>query len=81
MRLPKFLAAILALAASALAAPAGASTFEPTAPLPFELVNLRMTVDSCAFNPSTFVVVTTTSAIQVLLPSYQYSRSAAPLPR
>ena len=65
MRLPKSVAAIVALATSALAGSAGASTFVPAAPLPFELVNLRMTVDSCAFNPDTVFVVNTGAAIQV----------------
>jgi len=66
MSFVKSLAAGLALAASLLAPQAGAtSTFSPTAPLPFELVNLRTTVDSCAFNPETVQVVRTATAIQV----------------
>lgn len=59
-------AASFALAA-AWAAPAGASTFSPSAPLPFELVNLRMTVDSCAFNPASVFVAQSGGAIQVRL--------------
>lgn len=60
-------AATFALAASALGLPAAASTFSPTAPLPFELVNLRMTVDSCAFDPATVFVINTGTTIQVRL--------------
>jgi hypothetical protein len=67
MRSLKFAAAIFALAASWFAVPATASTFSPAAPLPFELVNLRMTVDSCAFDPSTVFVIDTGTAIQVRL--------------
>lgn len=61
----KLAAATFALAASALAVPAAASRFSPTAPLPFELVNLRTTVDSCAFNPATVFVLNTGPTIQV----------------
>jgi hypothetical protein len=67
MRSLKFAAAICALAASVFSVPAAASTFLPAAPLPFELVNLRMTVDSCAFDPSTVFVINTGAAIQVRL--------------
>jgi hypothetical protein len=67
MRSLKFAAAICALAASLVSVPAAASTFSPAAPLPFELVNLRMTVDSCAFDPSTVFVVNTGTSIQVRL--------------
>ncbi|QJR11331.1 hypothetical protein DSM104443_02406 [Usitatibacter rugosus] len=66
MSFVKSLAAGMAVAASLIAPQAGAaSTFFPTAPLPFELVNLRTTVDSCAFNPDTVQVVNTGTAIQV----------------
>jgi len=67
MSLVKSIAAGVALVASVLApqANAAASTFVPAAPLPFELVAVRVTVDSCAFNPDTVHVVNTGSAIQV----------------
>lgn len=66
MSLVKSVAAGVALAASVLAPQANAaSTFVPAAPLPFELVNLRATVDSCAFNPDTVHVVNTGTVIQV----------------
>ena len=67
MRSLKFAAAICALAASLLSVPAAASTLSPAAPLPFELVNLRMTVDSCAFDPASVFVINNGTAIQVRL--------------
>ena len=44
---------LLALAAFAAPLPALASEIVPAQPIAFELVNLRMTVDSCTFEPST----------------------------
>lgn len=78
MRFLKHAAAICALAASVSSIPAAASTFSPAAPLPFELVNLRMTVDSCAFDPSTVFVVNTGSAIQVRLRDRQCFAAGTP---
>lgn len=43
----------LAIALAALAFSAGASRIEPPEPIAFEAVNLRMTVDGCAFVPET----------------------------
>lgn len=66
MSFARLFAAAFTLAAVAFAPQAGAaSRFAPAAPLPFELVNLRATVDSCAFNPETVNVVNTGTAIQV----------------
>lgn len=42
-----------------------ASAIVPAEPVPFEAVNLRMTVDSCAFAPETVQVATGASAIEV----------------
>lgn len=44
---------VVALASALAALPAAASRIVPAEPTAFELVNLRMTVDSCAFVPST----------------------------
>src|SRR5262245_51839476 len=74
----KSAAASFALAASAFAATAAESTFAPTFPLPFELVNLRMTVDSCAFNPSSVFVAQAGSAIQVRMHDNQCFAPGAP---
>lgn len=63
MQSRKSSAAALAFAASAFSA--AASTFVPAVPMPFETVNLRLTVDSCAFDPSTVSVTTTSRGIEV----------------
>lgn len=44
---------LLAAAAAVAALPSAASTIVPAAPVAFEPVNLRMTVDSCTFVPTT----------------------------
>jgi hypothetical protein len=52
----RFALAAATLALAALPADA-ASTLEPAQPSAFDLVNLRMTVDSCTFNPATVAVM------------------------
>src|SRR3954470_16338549 len=57
----------LAAATFALAAlpPAFASTIQPAQPSAFDPVNLRMTVDSCAFSPSTVQVTAAGDTLKV----------------
>lgn len=74
----KSLAPTLALVAAVFALPASASTIVPAVPLPFELVNLRMTVDSCAFNPSTVFVTTTAAGIEVRMRENQCFAAGTP---
>ena len=67
----KSLATSLALVGAVLAQSvaeatiSGPSVVVPTSPLPFEVVNLRITVDSCAFSPPHVDVVTVVNSIQV----------------
>jgi len=80
MRFLRSAAATFALAASVFALPAAtASRFSPAAPLPFELVNLRTTVDSCAFNPATVFVANTGTAIQVRMRDNQCFAPGTPV--
>jgi hypothetical protein len=79
MGFTKSSAASFALAAAALAQPALASTVVPPAPRPFELVNLRMSVDSCAFDPATVSVANTGSSIQVRLIDRQCFAAGTPV--
>ncbi len=73
------LAITLALAGALMAQPVtAASTVVPASPLPFEGVNLRMTVDSCEFSARDVVVTTTASAIQVLRRDYACSPPGQP---
>jgi len=69
---------VMAAATFALAAalPAiAASSIVPAQPAAFELVNLRMTVDSCAFNPST---VRVRSAMNILTVTQQLNACLLP---
>ena len=68
----KSLATTLALASALLAPLAaeadsimGPSAIVPASPVPFEVVNLRMRVDSCAFTPALVSVQTVANVIQV----------------
>ena len=68
----KSLATALALAGAVLAQSVaeatsikGPSVVVPASPLLFEVVNLRLTVDSCAFSPPDVDVITVANAIQV----------------
>src|SRR5688572_13440285 len=56
-----------AAAAFALAAlpAAHAATIQPTQPSAFDPVNLRLTVDSCAFNPATVQVIAAGGVLKV----------------
>jgi len=56
---------LLALAASLALVPAFASEIVPAEPIAFEPVNLRMTVDGCAFVPSTVRVSASGNTLQV----------------
>ena len=62
-----FFAATLFAAALLPATSGAASQVVPAAPLPFEGVNLRMTVDDCVFDPSTVFVTTVPAGIEVRL--------------
>ena len=70
----KSFAIALALGGTLLGQPAaeassivGPSVVVPASPVPFEVVNLRMTVDGCAFTPADVVVQTVANVIQVLV--------------
>jgi hypothetical protein len=62
MRIPAFLAA---LAAALATLPAAASSIVPAQPIAFQPVNLRMTVDGCAFVPETVRVRAVANVLQV----------------
>ena len=55
----------LALASALLAISAAAARIEPPEPIAFEAVNLRMTVDGCAFVPETVRVRATGNVLRV----------------
>ena len=57
--------ALLAQSAAEASSIAGASVVVPPAPMPFEVVNLRLRVDSCAFDPPNVDVKTVANVIQV----------------
>jgi hypothetical protein len=57
--------ALLALALAAATLSASAAQIVPAEPIAFELVNLRMVTDSCAFVPSTVRVRAVGSTLQV----------------
>jgi hypothetical protein len=59
------LGAVLAQSVAEAASVRAPFVVVPTSPLPFEVVSLRMTVDSCEFSPSDVVVQTVANAIQV----------------
>lgn len=55
----------LALATAVVALAAGAASIEPAQPIAFEPVNLRLTVDGCAFVPETVRVNATGNVLNV----------------
>ena len=55
----------LALAGAFLASSAGAARIDPAEPIAFEAVNLRMTVDGCAFVPETVRVHASGNVLKV----------------
>jgi hypothetical protein len=65
----RFAAAPFALAATLAAGTAAASQVSPASPLPFEPVNIQMSVDSCVFNAATVNVVNTAEGIEVRMRS------------
>lgn len=60
MKIPAF-----AFMAALAAPPVAAATLEPAQPIAFEPVNLRMTVDGCAFVPETVRVRAVANVLQV----------------
>jgi hypothetical protein len=59
------LAAVLAQPVAQAESIKGPAVVVPASPLPFEVVNLRLAVDSCAFTPSRVLVKTVANVIQV----------------
>jgi hypothetical protein len=57
--------AVLAQSVAEASSVVGPSVVVPASPLPFEVVNLRLRVDSCAFDPPNVDVKTVANAVQV----------------